>query len=212
MRLQASVNTECCDNNQCGNGVPSTCDAKCAIEYLQYYTECATQIAASFPAQQQYDFANLRQTCLSLPLQPLLHVAATARCDHGTPPPPQISVHDGPHPPPPYQHTGPCSGNADPRDDYDCTLAVDTSRCVDLVIDRPELGTGTHLSPVTYSTSGHSALGHASHAAETIALIECVPGFQPSKMHSHSAMPMVCKHGEWSDETGAVITCVDIGH
>ena len=23
------VNVQCCDNNQCGNGVPTTCDAKC---------------------------------------------------------------------------------------------------------------------------------------------------------------------------------------
>jgi hypothetical protein len=48
----------------------------------------------------RYAFANLRQTCLSLPLQPLMNVAATIDCDPhggsaggstGSPPPPPPS-------------------------------------------------------------------------------------------------------------------------
>ena len=50
------------------------------MEYLSYYSECAGQIAVSFPPAEQYAFANLRQTCLSLPLEPLMNVAATIDC------------------------------------------------------------------------------------------------------------------------------------
>lgn len=55
------VNGDCCnDSNQhCAAGVPTTCDAKCAITYNAYYTECAQQITASFSPQQQSQFAEL---------------------------------------------------------------------------------------------------------------------------------------------------------
>ena len=64
------VNGDCCnDSNQnCAAGVPTTCDAKCAITYNAYYTECAQQIAASFSPQQQSQFAELCVPAFNTPL------------------------------------------------------------------------------------------------------------------------------------------------
>ena len=57
----AQVNTDCCDetNDHCAAGVPTTCDVKCAMTYLAYYSECAQQISASFSPLEQSQFASL---------------------------------------------------------------------------------------------------------------------------------------------------------
>jgi hypothetical protein len=75
------VDAACCNdsNGNCAAGVPTTCDAKCAITYITYYSECAQQIAASFSPQQQAQFAELYNTCSSLPVEPLLNIVATAQ-------------------------------------------------------------------------------------------------------------------------------------
>ena len=76
------VNEECCDesNDHCAAGIPTTCDARCAMTYLSYHTDCAQQISASFVPEQQAAFARLANTCSSLPLEPLLHLMSTAQC------------------------------------------------------------------------------------------------------------------------------------
>jgi hypothetical protein len=83
-----AVNRDCCNesNDHCSSGVPTTCDAKCAITYLSYYSDCSSQIAASFTASQQIAFHELHDTCASLPIEPLLNIMTTARhCPAGTP-------------------------------------------------------------------------------------------------------------------------------
>lgn len=77
----AQVNTDCCNDSDdnCAYGVPTTCDARCAITYIAYYTECSQQISASFSPQLQSQFAGLFDTCRSLPVDPLLNIVATAQ-------------------------------------------------------------------------------------------------------------------------------------
>ena len=63
---------------------PTTCDAKCAIEYESYFHECGAQISASFRPEQQYHFQALHEACSSLPLDSLLQVMSTAECPAGS--------------------------------------------------------------------------------------------------------------------------------
>jgi hypothetical protein len=78
----------------------------------------------------RYAFANLRQTCLSLPLQPLMHVAATTDCETTTTPPPP-SPSGGQNRPPPAPPPPAGAGG-------------DTSRCTDVEMQ-------AHASSVVYS-------------------------------------------------------------
>ena len=86
-----------------GAGVPSTCDAKCAVFFVSFYNSCEAYMALQSSAAVVAGLAHLATTCEEqLPIEGLLHVAA--ECTHGTftngtlhsqtnnPPPPSFSA------------------------------------------------------------------------------------------------------------------------
>eukprot|EP01051_Picozoa_sp_SAG22_P011042 SAG22_NODE_1033_length_5921_cov_9.527482_5_plen_644_part_00 len=92
-----AVDRACCDDGlaNCEAGVPTACDAKCAVTFNGFYERCQRFMAAQFTPQEMADFDQLYTTCSrGLPTEPLLRAAivcstapAPAPCgcsDHGT--------------------------------------------------------------------------------------------------------------------------------
>ena len=80
------VNEACCDEDgTCaggGMGIPTVCDAKCAIVYAPFYEECEATLRQSFGAQPEVfsAFSRLKSTCERLPVPALLVAASRAVC------------------------------------------------------------------------------------------------------------------------------------
>ena len=74
----ALVDAKCCDDGvSCGSGVPTTCDAKCALTYVPFFDRCANILATQVPATSMASYHRLYTTCsASLPVEPLLQAAA----------------------------------------------------------------------------------------------------------------------------------------
>ena len=64
-----AVNTACCDYEGC-TGVPTTCDAKCAIAFNGFFDRCAATLEGLGLQWPQY--RALHVTCATLPVEPLL--------------------------------------------------------------------------------------------------------------------------------------------
>jgi hypothetical protein len=89
------VNGACCDEDGAcdggGLGIPTVCDAKCAVVYSAFYDECEATLRASFGTQPETlaAFSDLAATCSSLPVGELLQAVANAACpDVESPDPP----------------------------------------------------------------------------------------------------------------------------
>ena len=65
-----AVDTACCDDSAC-QGAPTTCDAKCAIAYNDFFDQCNAKLAQSDIVMSEY--TDLHNTCATqLPVEPLL--------------------------------------------------------------------------------------------------------------------------------------------
>ena len=84
-----SVNAACCDparpdicrGGAIGAGVPTVCDARCAMVYNPFFEDCELVLRQNFNRQTMDAFSNLHGTCSSLPINSLLETVATATCD-----------------------------------------------------------------------------------------------------------------------------------
>ena len=76
----------CCDGGSCHDGVPTVCDAKCAVVFNTFYGRCQRFLAAQFDPAEAGNYERLYATCMvELPAEPLLQ--AIAAC--GAPPEPE---------------------------------------------------------------------------------------------------------------------------
>ena len=67
----AAVNTACCDDDDC-QGVPTVCDAKCAVVFDGFFDRCSSILGLQM-ADHMPDFTSLHRTCSTqLPVEPLL--------------------------------------------------------------------------------------------------------------------------------------------
>jgi hypothetical protein len=68
----AAVNAACCDDAGC-TGVPTACDAKCAVVFDSFFERCSSILGLQIPADQMAQYTGLYTTCSQqLPIQPLL--------------------------------------------------------------------------------------------------------------------------------------------
>ena len=77
------VNDACCDvgnAEQCAAGVPTSCDARCALTYNPYYSECHHMITALMSPEQLVAFERLNTACSDLPAADLLTALGRAKC------------------------------------------------------------------------------------------------------------------------------------
>ena len=72
------VTEKCCDDGvSCGSGVPTTCDAKCAMTFLPFYDQCSGILANMVDPTSMASFTRLYETCSTgMPVEPLLRAAA----------------------------------------------------------------------------------------------------------------------------------------
>jgi hypothetical protein len=91
----SKLNKACCDEpGMCKTGVPQTCDAKCAITFVEFYNRCHKVLALRVAAKQYRESKQLHDTCSKrLPVEALLRAMAT--CRHG--PSPCAGVSCGAH-------------------------------------------------------------------------------------------------------------------
>jgi hypothetical protein len=91
------VEDACCDTGTqstvCASGVPTECDAKCAIVYNYFYSQCSRLLVAQIGLTAAGPYDQLFSTCTeSLPKEPLLRVLALCS---STPPDPCKGVECG---------------------------------------------------------------------------------------------------------------------
>lgn len=85
------INAACCDEdgacNGAGAGVPTVCDAKCAIVYRPFFSDCQTTLQMAFGAHADTyaAFLQLASTCDALPVDQLLQATAGAICPNAEP-------------------------------------------------------------------------------------------------------------------------------
>ena len=89
-----TVNTACCDYEGC-SGVPTTCDAKCAIVYNDFFDQCASKLEDNIQPSEIQAYRNLHATCAGLPVEPLMR--ALIACQVPSPPLPPTRTHLSPH-------------------------------------------------------------------------------------------------------------------
>ena len=84
------VDTKCCDDGvSCAAGIPTKCDAKCALTYVPFFDRCSAILATQVPAQSMASYQRLYTTCATgLEIEPLLRAAAA--CSTPPPAPPHI--------------------------------------------------------------------------------------------------------------------------
>ena len=72
------INCLCCDTiGSCQNGVPSTCDAKCAIFFVDFFDRCQSYINVQVDTASARALSELAHTCeQQLPVEPLIRIAA----------------------------------------------------------------------------------------------------------------------------------------
>ena len=86
-----TVNTACCDYEGC-SGVPTTCDAKCAIVYNDFFDQCASKLEDNIQPSEIQAYRNLHTTCAGLPVEPLMR--ALIACQVPSPPlPPHAHIY-----------------------------------------------------------------------------------------------------------------------
>lgn len=69
-----AIDTACCDGGTC-DGLPTTCDAKCAIMYNGFFEQCQTRLQL-LGADSMVGYTDLHRTCSALPIEPLLRAVA----------------------------------------------------------------------------------------------------------------------------------------
>ena len=117
----AAVNTACCDYAGC-NGVPNTCDAKCAIVFDDFYERCSNILDDMIPADQRPQYAQLHRTCSQdLPVEPLLRAVIACQAAGASPCASQPCQNGGTCTDVPEKPGGP---SGPPGPDYLCTCAV----------------------------------------------------------------------------------------
>jgi hypothetical protein len=78
------VDAVCCatDRNgvsECNNGVPTTCELRCALVFDKFFTECH-DFLVQFADAEMASYTQLEQECLSQELRPMIYAAARADC------------------------------------------------------------------------------------------------------------------------------------
>ena len=130
----ARIDTLCCDSTGgvCATGVPTTCDAKCAVFFIDFYDRCEIYINPSYTAATIMALGQLADTCEdALPTEELLLVAA--QCEGWVPgaPGPAAAPEPAPEPAP----SSPClnGGICTSIDTTSCTggscTSIDTYSC-----------------------------------------------------------------------------------
>eukprot|EP01047_Picozoa_sp_COSAG01_P036522 COSAG01_NODE_2855_length_6961_cov_3.612260_3_plen_500_part_00 len=76
-----NLNQVCCDEpGICKTGVPKTCDAKCAVTFVEFYNRCHRELGLRVAENQMLGFKQLYDTCSNrLPAAELLRAVATCR-------------------------------------------------------------------------------------------------------------------------------------
>jgi hypothetical protein len=102
-----AANAACCDQGtgSCDSGVPGTCDALCALTYLDFYSSCRRILNVAVAPEQAAAYDRLYDTCGSLPAEDLLLALSGASCSADSAPAPVDCP--PPPPPPPYNPFGP---------------------------------------------------------------------------------------------------------
>eukprot|EP01043_Picozoa_sp_COSAG02_P056814 COSAG02_NODE_6797_length_3355_cov_2.061732_1_plen_413_part_10 len=74
----AAVDAACCDDGvSCAAGVPTTCDAKCAVVFPRFFESCRTTLQTQVDRNTFNSYERLHDTCTTgLPVEPLLRAAA----------------------------------------------------------------------------------------------------------------------------------------
>ena len=182
---------------------PTTCDARCAIEYESYFRECGAQISASFRPEQQYRFQALHEACSSLPLDSLLQVMSTAECPAG-------SSGAAPPPPPPPPQVGPVVRPQTGGGDKPCQpLAAALRLPAAPGTQNPAAPVGEIRFTARYSSRPNKVLGQDHYSTGTIVTLSCNRGLHPTLVNNMgNPMPMACRDGAWTTETGRVTRCV----
>ena len=128
----ARVNDACCDlaieSTVCATGVPSSCDAKCAVVYNDFYGRCNRLLAAQLDLETLSKWGELFSTCThSLPKLPLLR--ALALCSTAAPAP----IAGCTDPSAPNYNVGATEDDGSCADVDDCTSAPceNGSACMD---------------------------------------------------------------------------------
>jgi hypothetical protein len=76
------LNTKCCDDGgKCRMGIPNTCDAKCAVAYVQFFNRCHNIMTDRYSTKQMEAFTQLHDTCATK-LSTVALLEAVAKC-HG---------------------------------------------------------------------------------------------------------------------------------
>jgi hypothetical protein len=78
-----AVNSACCDpgnEEMCASGVPQACDARCALTFLEYYTQCHSMLDATMAPLQMTGLHRLDDVCMQLPPAELLLALGQASC------------------------------------------------------------------------------------------------------------------------------------
>eukprot|EP01044_Picomonas_judraskeda_P029775 COSAG03_NODE_10447_length_650_cov_2.713249_1_plen_216_part_11 len=73
-----AVDAACCDDGvSCAAGVPTTCDAKCAVVFPRFFEACGTILQTQVDRNSFSSYERLHDTCATgLPAEPLLRAAA----------------------------------------------------------------------------------------------------------------------------------------
>lgn len=84
---QASVvDAACCGvNDSCEGGIPTHCDAECALVFINFYNDCRRFLSSQSGIDEMSKYARLYQTCTTLPILPLLD--AVVQCSSNAPDP-----------------------------------------------------------------------------------------------------------------------------
>ena len=75
------LNSDCCDDGgRCSTGVPTSCDAKCAVTFVEWYDRCQKVMLTRFSTKLLAGFASLYTTCTKkLPIEALIEAVAKCR-------------------------------------------------------------------------------------------------------------------------------------
>eukprot|EP01052_Picozoa_sp_SAG31_P012838 SAG31_NODE_760_length_12279_cov_2.439655_2_plen_815_part_00 len=207
----AQVNQACCDagDNGCANGVPSECDAKCAIVYSVFYSNCESFLDATVESPDKImGFDRLYTVCTErLPSEQLLRAIVNcstvyqitgAAAQHRVMLPPADGSGGPPPPPPPRQCTSSDAFTARCSSRVTSECCVQDSSGASCTFENPEQCPVRLACPP--SNSGHS----------------CKQGrieiYNPSFSSSpDSAWGTVCGHYMWDNDNVANIVCRQLG-
>ena len=79
----AELNAACCDQpGVCDSGVPNTCDVKCGMVFLPFYTTCGKLIWANYQNEETVTaFSALNVACASIPSSDIVLSVSSAVCN-----------------------------------------------------------------------------------------------------------------------------------